>query len=166
MGQAQAKNIRTVPGWGLDIGPKLGPVRGSMSLSPLGLLNFAMQVILKGCSFTSRLPDLTLSVSNLCDQIIVDEGCCSDLNFWSLKLYQWNGISFFYDDIVHSSDSIQFLMDAAPTVDSGRFFQVWQMLTSSTLRARLLFSLRALSYCSRLPRLETLLVTQKNCCAL
>ena len=71
-----------------------------------------MRVIPQGRSFISRLLDLSSSVSNLHDQISLDEGCRSDLKFWSLLLDQWNGISFFYDDIVHSADSIQFFFSS------------------------------------------------------
>ena len=92
-------------------------------LSLLGHLNFAMRVIPQGRSFISRLLDLASSVPNLHDQISLDEGCRSDLRFWSLLLDQWNGISFFYDDVVHSADSIQFFTDAAPSVGFGGFFQ-------------------------------------------
>ncbi|XP_074539253.1 uncharacterized protein LOC141800545 [Halichoeres trimaculatus] len=92
-------------------------------LSLLGHLNFAMRIIPQGRSFISRLLDLASSVPNLHDQLELDEGCRSDLKFWSELLDQWNGISFFYDDIVHSSDAIQFFTDAAPSVGFGGFYQ-------------------------------------------
>ncbi len=82
-----------------------------------------MRVIPQGRSFISRLLELASSVPNLHDQIVLDEGCRSDLKFWSSLLEKWNGISFFYDDVVHSSDSIQFFTDAAPSVGFGGFFQ-------------------------------------------
>ncbi|XP_018549880.1 uncharacterized protein LOC108895509 [Lates calcarifer] len=92
-------------------------------LSLLGHLNFAMRVILQGRSFISRLLALVSSVPNLHDLVSLDEGCRSDLKFWAALLDQWNGISFFYDDIVHSSESLQFFTDAAPSVGFGGFFQ-------------------------------------------
>uniref|UniRef100_UPI0037E76AD8 uncharacterized protein n=1 Tax=Semicossyphus pulcher TaxID=241346 RepID=UPI0037E76AD8 len=92
-------------------------------LSLLGHLNFAMRVIPQGRSFISRLLEMSSSVHNLHDVISLDEGCCSDLSFWSLLLEHWNGITFFYDDLVHSSDSLKFFTDAAPSVGFGGFFQ-------------------------------------------
>ncbi|XP_033991047.1 general transcription factor II-I repeat domain-containing protein 2-like [Trematomus bernacchii] len=53
----------------------------------------------------------------------LDEGCRSNLHFWSLLLDQWNGVTFFYNDIVHSSDSTRLFTDAAPSAGFGGFFQ-------------------------------------------
>lgn len=92
-------------------------------LSLLGHLNFAMRVIPQGRSFISRLLDIASSVPNLHDVISLDEGCRSDLCFWSHLLNHWNGISFFYDELVHSSDALKFFTDAAPSVGFGGFFQ-------------------------------------------
>ncbi|XP_054879603.1 LOW QUALITY PROTEIN: uncharacterized protein LOC129354134 [Poeciliopsis prolifica] len=92
-------------------------------LSLLEHLNFAMRIIPQGRSFISRLLDLTNSVPSLLDQVSLDDGCRSDLHFWSKLLNHWNGISFFYDDIVLSAASIQFYTDTAPSAGYGRFFQ-------------------------------------------
>nr|XP_033958140.1 uncharacterized protein LOC117460704 [Pseudochaenichthys georgianus] len=92
-------------------------------LSLLGDLNFAMRVIPQGRSFISRLLDAASAVTNLHDRVFLDEGCRSDLCFWSLLLAHWNGITFFYDDLVYSSDSMRFFTDAAPSVGFGGFFQ-------------------------------------------
>ncbi|XP_033958129.1 uncharacterized protein [Pseudochaenichthys georgianus] len=92
-------------------------------LSLLGHLNFAMRVIPQGRSFISRLLDAASAVTNLHDRVFLDEGCRSDLCFWSLLLAHWNGITFFYDDLVYSSDSMRFFTDAAPSVGFGGFFQ-------------------------------------------
>ncbi|XP_034446701.1 uncharacterized protein LOC117764756 [Hippoglossus hippoglossus] len=92
-------------------------------LSLLGHLNFAMRVIPQGRSFISRLLDTATSIPNLHDEISLDEGCQSDLRFWSHLLDHWNGVTFFYEDLVHSSDSLQFFTDAAPSVGFGGFFQ-------------------------------------------
>ncbi|XP_037622955.1 LOW QUALITY PROTEIN: uncharacterized protein LOC119486715 [Sebastes umbrosus] len=92
-------------------------------LSLLGHLNFAMRVIPQGRSFISRILDMAYSVPQLHDLISLDEGCRSDLQFWSLLLDHWNGVTFFYDELVHSSDALNFFMDAAPSVGFGGFFQ-------------------------------------------
>lgn len=91
-------------------------------LSLLGHLNFAMRIIPHGRSFVSRLLVLANSVKNLRDTVVLDEGCRSDLRFWALLCDEWNGISFFYNDFVESSDSLQFFTDAAPSVGFGGFY--------------------------------------------
>lgn len=91
-------------------------------LSLLGHLNFAMRIIPQGRSFVSRLLDLAKSVPNLNDEIILDEGCKSDICFWSALLDNWNGISFFYNDVVETSSSLKFFTDAAPSVGFGGFY--------------------------------------------
>ncbi len=91
-------------------------------LSLLGHLNFAMRIIPHGRSFVSRLLDLANSVKDLKDTVVLDEGCRSDLRFWSLLCEEWNGISFFYNDFVESSDSLQLFTDAAPSVGFGGFY--------------------------------------------
>ena len=91
-------------------------------LSLLGHLNFAMRIIPQGRSFVSRLLDVAKSVPNLYDVIKLDEGCQSDIRFWSALLDQWNGISFFYNDFVETSSSLKFFTDAAPSVGYGGFY--------------------------------------------
>ncbi len=92
-------------------------------LSLLGHLNFAMRIIPQGRSFVSRLLDLSKTVKELHETIILDPGCLSDIRFWSLFLDEWNGISFFYNDKSETSASIEFFTDAAPSVGFGGFFK-------------------------------------------
>ncbi|XP_071060142.1 uncharacterized protein [Pseudochaenichthys georgianus] len=92
-------------------------------LSLLGHLNFAMRIIPQGRSFISRLLDTASAAENLHDHVFLDEGCRSDLRFWSLLLAHWNGVTFFYDDLMYSSDSMRFFTDAAPSVGFGGFFR-------------------------------------------
>ncbi|XP_034562822.1 uncharacterized protein LOC117829305 [Notolabrus celidotus] len=94
--------------------------RGLLSL--LGHLNFAMRIIPHGRSFVSHLLTLANSVVDLSDLVVLDEGCRSDLRFWSVLCNEWNGISFFYNDFVESSDSLRFFTDAAPSVGFGGFY--------------------------------------------
>ena len=54
--------------------------------------------------------------------ISIDEGCRSDLRFWSLLLNDWNGISFFYNDEIETSVSLAFFTDAAPSCGFGGVF--------------------------------------------
>uniref|UniRef100_A0AAV2JFI4 Phosphatidic acid phosphatase type 2/haloperoxidase domain-containing protein n=1 Tax=Knipowitschia caucasica TaxID=637954 RepID=A0AAV2JFI4_KNICA len=68
----------------------------------------------RGRSFISRLLSLAGSVSSLNDAVRLDAGCRSDLAFWSRLLSRWNGVSFFYSDVVLSSDDLRLFTDAAP----------------------------------------------------
>nr|XP_055074593.1 uncharacterized protein LOC129454107 [Misgurnus anguillicaudatus] len=92
-------------------------------LSLLGHLNFAMRIIPQGRSFISRLLTLAHSVVNLTDTITLDEGCASDLRFWSHLLKNWNGVSFFYNDNSESSAELELYTDAAPSIGFGGYFQ-------------------------------------------
>ena len=92
-------------------------------LSLLSHLNFAMRIVPQGRSFISRLLHLASSVPNLQDSISLDEGRLSDLKFWSRLLDQWDGITFFYDDLINSSDSLTFFTDAASSIGFGGYYQ-------------------------------------------
>ncbi len=91
-------------------------------LSLLGHLNFAMRIIPLGRSFIARLLDLSKSVKDLNDIVTLDDGCRSDLRFWSLLLINWNGISFFYYDELEFSATLKLYTDAAPSVGFGGVF--------------------------------------------
>lgn len=93
------------------------------SLSLLGHLNFAMSIIPQGRAFISRLLNVAHSVANLSDTVHLNEGCLSDLRFWSQLLNSWNGISFFYNDNPESSVALELFTDAAPSVGFGAYFQ-------------------------------------------
>ncbi|XP_063049771.1 uncharacterized protein LOC134444364 [Engraulis encrasicolus] len=90
-------------------------------LSLLGHLNFAMRIIPQGRSFISRLLDLAHSVPGLSDMVTLDDGCRSDMRFWTMLLNHWNGISFFYNTDHDSSASLELFTDAAPSVSFGGF---------------------------------------------
>lgn len=92
-------------------------------LSLLGHLNFAMRVIPQGRSFISRLLDLAKSVKALQDVVVMDIGCKSELRFWSRLLDDWNGISFFRNDFLESSQDLKLYTDAAPSVGYGGLFK-------------------------------------------
>ena len=94
------------------------------TLSLLGHLNFAMHAIPQGRSFIYRLLHLASSLPNLQDIISLDEGCLSDLKLWSHLLDHLAGChNVFHDDIVHSSDSLKFFTDAAPSIGFGGYYQ-------------------------------------------
>ena len=76
-----------------------------------------MHVIPQGHSFISCLLLLAHSVVNLRDVVALDDGCWSDLQFWSQLLKQCNAISVFYSDVV------AMFTDAAYSGGFGGYFQ-------------------------------------------
>ncbi|XP_077957070.1 uncharacterized protein LOC120819784 [Gasterosteus aculeatus] len=100
-----------------------GTISKQQLLSLLGHLNFAMRVIPQGRSFISRLLDTASSVPRLHELVSLDDGWRSDLRFWSRLLDQWNGITFFYNEIVESADSRQIFTDGAPSLGFGGIYQ-------------------------------------------
>ncbi|XDV29423.1 hypothetical protein PO909_032553 [Leuciscus waleckii] len=118
----------------LELFSSLQTVSKRDMLSLLGHLNFAMSIIPQGRAFISRLLTLAHSVEKLSDQILLDEGCQSDLNFWKHLLSEWNGISFFYHDIFESSIELQLFTDAAPSIGFGGFFQGECLFSETSIR--------------------------------
>ncbi|XDV40900.1 hypothetical protein PO909_009897, partial [Leuciscus waleckii] len=103
-------------------------------LSLLGHLNFAMSIIPQGRAFISRLLTLAHSTQNLSDSIQLDEGCLSDIKFWTRLLNDWNGISFFYNDAFESSADLHLFTDAAPSIGFGGFFQGQCLFSATSIR--------------------------------
>ncbi len=92
-------------------------------LSLLGHLNFAMRIIPQGRPFISHLLSLASSVHSLEDLISITQACRDELRLWLTFLNQWNGLSFFYNNLVSSPTDIQLFTDAAPSIGFGGFFQ-------------------------------------------
>ncbi|KAG1927366.1 proline-rich protein 36-like [Pimephales promelas] len=92
-------------------------------LSMLGHLNFAMRIIPQGRPFISHLLFLASSVHALEDLISITPACRDELGLWITFLKQWNGLSFFYKDLISSPLDIQLFTDAAPSVGFGGFYQ-------------------------------------------
>ncbi|KAI2645483.1 Pro-Pol polyprotein [Labeo rohita] len=66
-------------------------------LSVLGHLNFAIHIIPQGCPFVSHLLSLAYSAQTLED---ITDSCRSELSLWISFLSQWNGLSFFYNNLI------------------------------------------------------------------
>ncbi|RXN02475.1 poly [Labeo rohita] len=92
-------------------------------LSILGHLNFAMRIIPQGRPFISHLLSLASSAHALEDRISITDSCRSELSLWISFLKQWNGLSFFYSNLVSSPIDIQLYTDAAPSVGFGGFLR-------------------------------------------
>lgn len=92
-------------------------------LSLLGHLNFAMRIIPQGRPFISHLLSLASSVHSLEDPITITQACRDELRLWLTFLNQWNGLSFFYSNLVSCPIDIQLFTDAAPSIGFGGFYQ-------------------------------------------
>ncbi|KAL0161246.1 hypothetical protein M9458_044971, partial [Cirrhinus mrigala] len=92
-------------------------------LSIVGHLNFAMHIIPQGRPFISHLLSLASSAHALEDRISITDSCRNELSLWISFLKQWNGLSFFYSNLVSSPIDIQLYTDAAPSVGFGGFLR-------------------------------------------
>ncbi|XP_056596689.1 uncharacterized protein LOC130414700 [Triplophysa dalaica] len=92
-------------------------------LSILGHLNFAVRIIPQGRPFISHLLSLASSVPALEDQLSLTNACRNELSLWITFLKQWNGLSFFYNDMILNPEDIQLFTDAAPSVGFGGYYQ-------------------------------------------
>ncbi|RXN14169.1 poly [Labeo rohita] len=92
-------------------------------LSILGHLNFAMHIIPQGRPFISHLLSLASSAHALENRISITDSCRNELSLWISFLKQWNGLSFFYSNLVSSPIDIQLYTDAAPSVGFGGFLR-------------------------------------------
>ncbi|RXN02889.1 poly [Labeo rohita] len=92
-------------------------------LSVLSHLNFAMRIIPQGRPFVSHLFSLASCAHALEDRISLTESCRNELSLWVSFLSQWNGLSFFYNNLISSPIDIQLFTDAAPSVSFGGFYQ-------------------------------------------
>ncbi|XP_073707221.1 uncharacterized protein [Garra rufa] len=92
-------------------------------LSVLGHLNFAMRIIPQGRPFISHLLSLASSAHALEDRISLTDSCRNELSLWISFLKQWNGLSFFYTNLISSPIDIQLYTDAAPSVGFGGFLR-------------------------------------------
>ncbi|XP_057206534.1 uncharacterized protein LOC130564470 [Triplophysa rosa] len=92
-------------------------------LSILGHLNFAMRIIPQGRPFVAHLLSLASSAHALEDSIHITSSCSDELSLWIKFLKQWNGMSFFYNDMVSLPVDIRLFTDAAPSVGFGGFYQ-------------------------------------------
>ncbi len=92
-------------------------------LSVLGHLNFAMRIIPQGRPFISHLLTLASSAHALEDQIALTDSCRNELSLWISFVKCWNGLSFFYNNLISSPVDIQLFTDAAPSIGYGGFYQ-------------------------------------------
>ena len=100
--------------------------RKKVSLTELqsltGLLNFACSVIKPGRAFLRRLIDLTIGVRSPHHLIRLNKEVKEDLKVWLSFLTDFNGRSFFIDDVWQNSVKLSLYTDASGALGFGAIF--------------------------------------------
>lgn len=102
------------------IGRKKVTLKEIQSLN--GLLNFACSVVRPGRAFLRRLIDLTIGIKSQHHFIRLNKEIKKDLNLWLSFLSNFNGKSFFIDDMWQSSHHLNLFTDAAGALGFGALF--------------------------------------------
>lgn len=90
--------------------------------SLIGLLNFTCLVVVPGRAFLRRLIDLTKGVRKPYHHIRLSKGAKLDLALWLRFLQDFNGKSFFLDDVWETSDTLTLYTDSAGSIGFGAVF--------------------------------------------
>jgi len=90
--------------------------------SLIGLLNFTCLVVVPGRAFLRRLIDLTKVITKPRYHICISRGAKQDLTMWLQFLTEFNGKSFFLNDIWETSQTLQLFTDAAGSIGFGAVF--------------------------------------------
>lgn len=90
--------------------------------SLVGLLNFACSVVCPGRAFLRRLIDLTLGIRHPYYKVRITKAVKADLNVWRSFLADFNGRSFFLEDVWYNSEQLSLYTDAAGALGFGAVF--------------------------------------------
>ncbi|XP_061170276.1 uncharacterized protein LOC133179566 [Saccostrea echinata] len=93
--------------------------------SLIGLLNFACAVVTPGRTFLRRLIDLTKGFKKPHHKRRITKDARADLEAWSLFIEHFNGSSFFLDDKLQTSETLQLYTDASGLGHGGVFGKQW-----------------------------------------
>ena len=102
------------------LGRKKLTLKEVQSLS--GLLNFACSVIKPGRAFLRRLIDLTVGIRSPHHLIRLNKEVKEDLKVWLSFLTEFNGRSFFIDDVWQNSSKLSLYTDASGALGFGAIF--------------------------------------------
>ena len=102
------------------LGRKKVTLKEVQSLS--GLLNFACSVIKPGRAFLRRLIDLTIGIRSPYHLIQLNKEVKEDLKVWLSFLTEFNGRSFFIDDVWQNSSKLSLYTDASGALGFGAIF--------------------------------------------
>ena len=90
--------------------------------SLIGLLNFTCTVVAPGRAFLCQLIDLTKGIQKPHHHIRLSKGAKSDILIWLRFLEDFNGKSFFFNDIWETSHTLHLYTDAAGSIGFGAVF--------------------------------------------
>lgn len=90
--------------------------------SLFGLLNFTCLVVVPGRAFLRRLIDLTKGVRKPHHRVRLSKGAKLDLAIWLRFLKNFNGRSFFLEDVWETSDTLKLNTDSAGSLGFGAVF--------------------------------------------
>ena len=90
--------------------------------SLIGLLNFTCTVVAPGRAFLRRLIDLTKGIQKPHHNIRLSKGAKSNILIWLRFLEDFNGKSFFFNDIWETSHTLHLYTDAAGSAGFGAVF--------------------------------------------
>ena len=89
-----------------------------------GLLNFACSVIKPGRTFLRRLIDLTVGIRSPHHLIRLNKEVKEDLKVWLSFLTEFNGRSFFIDDVWQNTSKLSLYTDASVALGFVQFLAV------------------------------------------
>ena len=90
--------------------------------SPTGKLNFACSVIVPGRAFLHRLIDLSMGLTHPKHFVRLTREVKADIGIWHQFLQQFNGRSFFLEEVWEDSDSLQLFTDSSGALGFGAIF--------------------------------------------
>lgn len=90
--------------------------------SLIGLLSFAVTVVVPGRPFLRRMIDLTKGIQYPFHQRRINKEVRADLKVWLEFIENFNGRSMFLDDVWQSSDVLNLYTDSSTTVGFGAVF--------------------------------------------
>ena len=90
--------------------------------SLLGLLNFALSVVLPGRPFLRRMYNLTVKVKELHHYIAISKEVKDDLKLWLSFIQNFNRKSFFHTPVLLSSCKLHLHTDASGSIGFGAVF--------------------------------------------
>ena len=90
--------------------------------SLIGLLNLTCLVVVPGRAFLRRLIDLTKGVRKPHHRVRLSKGEKLDLAIWLRFLEDFNGRSFFLEDVRETSDTLKLYTDSAGSIGFGAVF--------------------------------------------
>ena len=103
-------------------GPARSVVRLSELQSVLGLLSFACTVVVPGRAFLRRLFALTIGIKKPFYFVKITEAAKADLRVWQTFLHNYNGVTWYRNELFLSEQVCHFYTDACKSLGCGAWF--------------------------------------------